>query len=314
MTISDSALPSASNVPAPHVQVLLATFNGERWLDEQLRSIFAQVGVRVSVLVSDHGSVDGTLALLTRWQIGGAAIEVLRGVARGNGSAANFLRLIREHGDAAIDYVALADQDDVWLSNRLSRAVDVIKRHGAAAYSSDVLAVWPDGRAMQIRKSQPQRRFDYLLEPAGPGCTYVMTAAFAAALRTELGLQPERFDGVQQHDWLIYSFARTQGYPWVIDDWPGIRYRQHPANEVGANVGLEGIRRRWRWARSGLFRRQLLGVGNLWPAAHPEMLRHFASFHWTDRCMLALHVRQLRRKPKDQLALFLMLLLGVLGG
>ena len=302
-----------TDVPLPRLQVLLATFNGERWLDEQLRSIFAQAGVRVSVLVSDHGSTDGTLALLARWRSGGASIEVLAGVAGGQGSAANFLRLVRERGDEDIDYVALADQDDVWLPNRLSRAVEVMKQHGAAAYSSDVLAVWADGRSMPIRKSHPQRQLDYLLEPAGPGCTYVMSAAFAAAMRTELLSESQRFAAVQQHDWLIYSYARTHDERWVIDDYPGIRYRQHDDNEVGANVGMRGIRRRWQRARSGLFRRQLIVVGALWRSAHPETLRRFERFGWADRCALALHVRQLRRRPKDQLALLFMLLLGVLG-
>ena len=313
MTIPEPAAPNASIVPLPHVQVLLATFNGERWLAEQLRSIFAQASVRVSVLVSDHGSTDGTLALLESWRADGAAIEVLEGVAGERGSAANFLRLVREHGGAGIDYVALADQDDVWLPNRLSRAAEVMKRHGAAAYSSDVLAVWDDGRSMPIRKSHAQCQFDYLLEPAGPGCTYVMTAAFAATMRAELLSESQRFAAVQQHDWLIYSYARTHGERWVIDDYPGIRYRQHDDNEVGANVGMRGIRRRWQRARSGLFRRQLIAVGALWRSAHPETLRRFERFGWADRCALALHVRQLRRKPKDQLALFFMLLLGVLG-
>ena len=313
MTIPDSTAPSPSNVSLPHVQVLLATFNGARWLDEQLSSIFAQTGVRVSVLASDHGSTDGTLALLSRWRAGGAAIEVLSGVAGGQGSAANFLRLVREHASAGIDYVALADQDDVWLPERLIRAATVMQQYTAVAYSSDVLAVWPDGRELPIRKSQPQRRFDYLLEPAGPGCSYVMTAAFAAALRAELTSRPERFDAVHQHDWLIYSFARTHGHKWIIDDQPGIHYRQHPGNEVGANVGLRGVRRRWNWVHSGLFRRQLLHVGILWRDAHEDTLRRFERFDWADRLMLALQVRQLRRRPKDQLALFFMLLLGVLG-
>ncbi len=313
MTIPDPVASVSGSAPLPHVQVLLATFNGERWLDEQLHSIFAQTGVRASVLVSDHGSSDGTLALIERLRVGGAAIGVLSGMPDGKGSAANFLRLVREHGGLAVDYVALADQDDVWLPDRLSRAIATLRQQGAAAYSSDVLAMWPDGRSLPIRKSQPQRRFDYLLEPAGPGCSYVFTAAFAASLRGELLAQPERFEGVQQHDWLTYSFARTHGHRWVIDDYLGIHYRQHAANEVGANVGLHGIRRRWHWARSGLYRHQLLQLGRLWPKAHADTLRRFERFSWADRCWLALRVRQLRRRPKDQLALFFMLLLCVLG-
>ena len=313
MTISNSAAPGPNNVPLPHVQVLLATFNGERWLDEQLRSIFAQTGVRVSVMVSDHGSTDDTRALVTRWRAGGADIEMLEGTASGRGSAANFLRLVREHAATGIDYVALADQDDVWLPQRLQRAICTMHAHDASAYSSDVLAIWPDGRETPVRRSQPQRRYDYLMEPAGPGCTYVLTAALAGALRQELLFEPERFDAVRQHDWLIYSYARTHGHRWVIDRFMGVRYRQHEGNEVGANVGLGGIRRRWNRAKSGIYRRELLHIGHLWPDAHARVLARFERFALWDRVVIALSALKLRRRPKDQLALFSMLLLGVLG-
>lgn len=296
---------------APCVLVLLATYNGERWLDAQLHSIFAQIGVRVSVLVSDHGSSDGTLALIDRWRAHDAAIEVLPGVPDGRGSAANFLRLLCEHDAAGIEYVALADQDDVWLPERLSRAVAVMRERGAAGYSSDVMAMWPDGRSTPLRKSHPQRRYDYLLEPAGPGCSYVLTAALVARLRAELADRPQRFVGVHQHDWLIYCYARTHGLVWVIDSYAGIHYRQHPDNEVGANVGLEGIFRRWEWVRSGRFRRQMLHMASLWPEGHEHVVRRFDRLGWRDRLALMFRARQLRRRPKDQLALFSMLLLNV---
>lgn len=295
----------------PQVLVLLATYNGERWLDDQLHSIFAQTGVRVSVLASDHGSSDGTLTLIERWQSRGAAIEVLQGVPNSEGSAANFLRLLCEHDTTGTEYVALADQDDIWLPERLSRAVTELRTRGASAYSSDVMAMWPDGRCTPLRKSHPQRRYDYLLEPAGPGCSYVLTAAFVSMLRAELMDRPQRFVGVHQHDWLIYAYARTHGHVWVIDRYAGIRYRQHPNNEVGANVGMEGIFRRWEWVRSGRFRRQMLHMASLWPDGHQHIARHFDRLSWWDRLALMLRAMQLRRRPKDQLALFSMLFLDV---
>jgi rhamnosyltransferase len=311
MTSSHLAAPSPSSVPLPHVQVLLATFNGERWLDEQLRSVFAQTGVRVSVLVSDHGSTDDTLALLARWQAKGHALAVMPGCPATKGSAANFLRLLCEHQPAGAEYVALADQDDVWLPERLARAIAQMRGCGADGYSSDVMAVWPDGRETPLRKSHAQRRYDYLLEPAGPGCSYVMTAALVDALRTELADRPERFVGVHQHDWLIYAYARTHGHVWFIDHYTGIRYRQHPDNEVGANVGLGGIFRRWEWVRSGRFRRQMLQMAGLWPAGHQHLIARFERLNWIDRLALMPRSRQLRRRPKDQLALFSMLFLDV---
>jgi rhamnosyltransferase len=306
---SGAAPPSAQ----PHVRVLLATYNGAPWLDEQLRSIFEQQGVRVSVVASDHGSTDGTLEVLLRWRESGSRVEVLEGMPTGAGAAANFLRLLREAplGDAS--FVALADQDDIWLPDHLSRAVAMLQAHRAVGYSSDVLAFWPDGRRARLRKARPQQRFDYLLEAAGPGCTYVMSAAFTSELQREFNIDPARFDDTSYHDWLIYAYARTHGHAWVIDEEVGLHYRQHERNDVGANVGLAGIRRRWMRSRSGLFRRQVLHMGRLWPESHRGVLAHFERFNVLDRLALAVQARELRRRPKDQLALFSMLLLGALG-
>lgn len=311
MATQANILQTTQDRALPKVLVLLATYNGERWLEEQLASVFAQTGVQVSVLVSDHGSTDGTLVMLQRWQAAGQPLTVLPGSPAGKGSAANFLRLLCEHDTAGTEHVALADQDDIWLPERLSRAVAVIRARGAAGYSSDVMALWPDGRSTPLRKSHPQRRYDYLLEPAGPGCSYVLTAAFVATLRAELADRPQRFVGVHQHDWLIYCYARTHGHAWVIDRYAGIHYRQHPNNEVGANVGMEGIFRRWEWVRSGRFRRQMLHMASLWPEGHQHVVRRFDRLKWWDRLALMFRARQLRRRPKDQLALFSMLLLDV---
>jgi rhamnosyltransferase len=293
--------------------VLLATFNGERWLPEQLRSIFDQEGVDVSVVVSDHGSTDGTLSLLQQWQERGAQLEVLPDAPTGRGAAMNFLRLIRDERRSDVAFIALADQDDIWLPQRLRRAIDVLRLRGAAAYSSDALAYWPNGRNVRLGKSYAQRRYDYLLEAAGPGCTYVMTVEFVQALRAELTRDPHRFDATSYHDWLIYAYARTHGFRWVIDDYVGVCYRQHADNDVGANVGLGGIRRRWQRSKSGLYRRQVLHMGRLWPAEHAQLLERFERFSTVDRLSLALGALQLRRRPRDQLALFSMLLLGALG-
>jgi rhamnosyltransferase len=190
--------------------------------------------------------------------------------------------------------------------------VEQMVEHGAVGYSSDVLAVWADGRRITVRKSQPQRSLDYLLEPAGPGCTYVLHRSFAATLRAELQTNPERFDAIRQHDWVIYAFARTHGLPWVIDAYEGLEYRQHEANEVGANVGMGGIWRRWDRATKGTFRREVVQVGKLWPGVHAPMLVRFERFSLLDQLVIALNAIKLRRRPKDQLALFSMIVLRVL--
>ena len=294
------------------VLVLLATYNAGPWLDAQVDSVLAQQGAHVSIVISDHGSEDDTLARLAARRSAGQPISILPGVAPGRGSAANFFRLLRDCSPEGFDYVALCDQDDVWRPERLRRAAQQMAQHGAAGYSSDVLAVWADGRRIPVRKSQPQRAMDYLLEPAGPGCTYVLQHSLAAALRVELNRQRERFEAIRQHDWVIYAYARIHGLQWFIDAYEGLEYRQHEGNEVGANVGMGGIWRRWDRATKGTFRREVVQVGKLWPGAHDRMRARFERYSLVDQLVIALSALKLRRRPKDQLALFSMIVLRVL--
>jgi rhamnosyltransferase len=190
--------------------------------------------------------------------------------------------------------------------------VEEMVARGAVGYSSDVLAVWADGRRISVRKSQPQRSLDYLLEPAGPGCTYVLHHSLVASLRVELNAQRERFEAIRQHDWVIYAYARIHGLTWFIDPHEGLEYRQHEANEVGANVGMAGIWRRWDRAIKGTFRREVVRVGSLWPGPHDRMLARFARFRLLDQLLIALSALRLRRRLKDQLALISMIVLRVL--
>lgn len=292
--------------------VLMATYNGGRWIDQQLTSIFAQAGVDVSVLVSDHWSSDDTVARLDAWRASGAAITRIEGPPSGGGAARNFLHLLRSARFEEFDGIALADQDDIWAPDRLRRALQVLDATGAAGYSSDVLAFWPDGRRARLGKAHAQRRLDYLMEPAGPGCTYVLTPRLAASVQQEVSRQPERFEATSYHDWLIYVYARTHGHAWIIDDQVGVQYRQHSDNDVGANVGLAGIVRRWRRVQSGVYRNQAIFMGRLWPGPHASALARLERFALRDRLWLAGSVLALRRRPRDQLALFSMLLLGTL--
>jgi rhamnosyltransferase len=308
--MADATQPCLGNMP--RVLVLLATFNGARWLDEQLDSIFAQRQVRVTVLASDDGSLDDTLVLLQRRAAGPQPVGILSGAGIRLGAAGNFLRLLREAPVGDFDFIALADQDDVWLQDRLARAIRQLADSGAQGYSSDATAFWQDGRRRPLGKGHAQRRFDHLFEPAGPGCTYLLSTPLATALQQELRRDPHRFEGLGYHDWLIYAFARVKGFRWVIDPTPGVEYRQHDGNELGANFGTAAVQRRWGRLRSGWFRDQVLQIASLWPSDHDEVARRMRRLQWRDRLWLARRASSLRRRPRDQLALAVMLALFVL--
>ena len=100
------------------VVVLLSTYNGERFLEEQLESIVAQKGVTPIIIVRDDGSTDNTCKILDKWQKKNA----LRWYNGPNmGPARSFLNLLRDSDDE--DYYAFSDQDDYWLPEKLDVAI-----------------------------------------------------------------------------------------------------------------------------------------------------------------------------------------------
>ena len=148
----------------PSVAVCLAAFNGTRHLQAQMDSILGQVGVAATVFVSVDRSTDGTEAWFGRLASEDDRVVLLPFGEKFGGAASNFFRLLREADFADFDYVAFADQDDIWLPGKLKRAVEQITLLNMDGYSSDVLAFWESGRSCYIKKSYPQRLWDYLFE------------------------------------------------------------------------------------------------------------------------------------------------------
>lgn len=299
---------AAADVAAPHVRVLLTTCNGGRWLEEQLASIQAQRGVKVSVVASDDASTDATLHILEEWA-GRMDLQRVPSIAKRFGNAnRNFLRLMREAplGDAT--YIALADQDDVWLPDKLSVAVQRLQCGDIDAYSSDVIALWSDGRRTALVKSGRQRAFDYLFESAGPGCTFVLPRRIVEPLREWLHGEVQILDEVKVHDWLIYAYARTRSLRWFIDSRPGLLYRQHELNEIGANRGWRAAAQRWRQIRDGRYRKDVLSIARA-VGDQSAVTRRLERLDLADRLALAATAWQCRRRRAEALMLALSFLL-----
>jgi rhamnosyltransferase len=294
--------PSPPLAARPSVRVLLTTFDGERWLSEQLASIAAQQDVDVSVVASDDSSTDGTPAILASAARPGSFVVLPPSPARFGNAHRNFMRVIHDAALDDVEYFALSDQDDVWLPGKLARAVQVLQATCADAYGANVTAFWSDGRRRELVKSQRQRRFDHLFESAGPGCTFVFRRAAFVQLQAFVR---ERFDALQAikvHDWLIYAFARERGWRWVIDDAATMLYRQHERNEAGANAGWRPGLRRVLNVYDGHFRVDALAVGDI-VGARNEVLERLRRLSLADRLWLVLHARECRRAFHDAFAL-----------
>ena len=242
----------------PVVLVLLATYNGARWLEVQLDTILGQTGVAVDLIVSDDGSTDATLEIIHRRAAQDPRITLLPARPGAGYAAANFYSLLRQVDTDRHRLVALADQDDIWAPDKLRRHAGLLDTLGVDAVSSDVIAFWPDGRKRLVCKSKPQREWDFLFEPPGPGCSFLMRGTTVAAVQTALAdLDSAGIEPLRAHDWLIYLVARCSGLKWHISDRPSLDYRQHDANEVGVNSGSKAMLNRLQAMRRGLYRQKV---------------------------------------------------------
>jgi rhamnosyltransferase len=291
------------------VTVLLATFNGLRWLPEQCESILSQTGIDVQLIISDDMSTDGTWEWLQQLTERECRVTLLPRIRKFGGAASNFFRLLRDVNFSNFDYVCFADQDDIWREDKLLHSKDMICSKGVDALSSNVIAFWPDGREHLIGKAQPMREWDHLFESPGPGCTFMMKAEVAAKIAEFLRYNQKAAEDIALHDWFVYAWARSNGYRWWIDPMPTVRYRQHSSNEFGANAGMRAIT--WRWGKllKGWYRNQVLlmahlaGQSDAWPIKRIDRLGLF------DRFILLASVGKLRRLWRDRLVLGLALLL-----
>lgn len=290
----------------PKVVVLLASYKGLPWIDEQITSILEQENVDIQLTISDDNSDDGTIDYLQKKQLS-HPIRLLPATRSGS-AALNFFRLLIDQDISGFDYVALSDQDDIWLPQKLNRAIEAIRHQNVDAYSSNVRAFWADGKSRLINKAQPQTSYDYMFESAGPGCSFVLSNKLAIELQQLLKNQRQSCKGIALHDWFIYAFARSNGYKWYIDPMPNLLYRQHAGNVVGANTGIKAIQTRLLKLNQGWYMEQVLLIAKTLGYQNSRLIQKVSRLNLLDRCYLAMSANHFRRRLRDQFAFALFIL------
>jgi len=294
---------SVSSADLPTCAVLLAAYNGERWIDEQLDSILNQKGVLPTIFVSVDSSTDQTLKIIEHLASTDSRIKLLPYGERFGGAGKNFYRLIKDVDVANFNMVAFADQDDIWMPDKLAAAWEQLSHEGYAAYSSDVIAFWSDGRKSTIKKSYPQKRFDYLYEAAGPGCTYVFSASAFKSIKGFVSQNYEECGKVALHDWLIYAYCREHKQSWFIDNEPRMLYRQHESNQIGTNDNWRAYVKRLNHFRRHWYRTQVISIARVCNSSSVNLV--------SNRWFMIRNFYELRRRPRDVLALLIMTCLGL---
>jgi glycosyltransferase involved in cell wall biosynthesis len=247
------ARPRAHDHDHGRVAVLMCTYCGEKYLERQLETVFAQSYPNWTLYVSDDGSRDGTLAILRRWQArpDGHRIRLYRGPGRG--FASNFFSLIARP-DVEADYYAFTDQDDEWDRDKLGRAVHKLSHlppDAPVLYASRSELVDETGRHLGYsrRYQKPSSFSNALVQNMASGNTMVLNHS-AIALMRDAGTNLD----VAAHDWWAYLLVTGSGGLMVFDQQPTIRYRQHQRNIYGSNVSFKAMWRRACRMLAGDFR------------------------------------------------------------
>ncbi len=301
---------------APRVEILLATYNGGRFLREQLDSLAAQTHRPLSLVVRDDGSTDDTLAIVEGYA-DRLALRVLRGGHLG--VRRSFFALLAA-ADPAADYVAFCDQDDVWRPDKVARAVAALRRCDPAVPALYCArAILTDGTLNPIGHTRLPNRppgfYNALIENIASGMATVMNRAAVDLINAA----PPSAAVNPIHDWWAYQAVTACGTA-IYDPEPALLYRQHGGNTIGVARGpFAGLRARVMRQLSGQSRgeisalagelRRCLG-GRMTPQAR-AMLDDFlrprgpaARLGYILRCPLH------RQRPSDDLAFRLLYLLG----
>jgi glycosyltransferase involved in cell wall biosynthesis len=218
------------------VSVALATYNGERFLTEQLDSIVRQSEMPDEVVVGDDGSTDGTREILLSFSRRAGCPVRIETNAQRLGASANFAAVLtRCRGDL----VLLSDQDDIWARSRVQRSIEVLERHPDAAFAFSN-ATLVDGEGQRLagtlwesfffgpREQQlfgSRRGHEVLLQ------RNVVTGATMAIRRARLAAALPIPHGWAHDGW--FALLLEPQYGAVPVDEPWITYRLHPAQQTG---------------------------------------------------------------------------------
>lgn len=223
----------------PLVDILLATYNGERFVGEQIESIQAQTHKNWRLLVSDDCSSDRTLDVVRRYSADDNRIRIVSEGVKHGGAKENFFSLMR-CSDA--NYCMFCDQDDVWLPEKVEKSLVALRALEDGQRENLPLLVFCDMKVvdakLNILSDSFERRSKFDIDRLklenlialniAAGCTMLVNSKLIEAM-----LNCNDISKIAMHDWWAMLVASALGCIYYIDT-PLSLYRQHGDNEVGS--------------------------------------------------------------------------------
>ncbi len=229
------------------VLILLSTYNGERYLEEQLDSLYNQEGVDVHILARDDGSKDNTISILKSYQNHLSNMIIIEGENIGVG--ASFFSLIKEAVDnhKGYDYYAFCDQDDVWFKHKLISGVSALNNSNAALklfFSSAIntnanLQPLPVSCVRTVNSFGANLVANHIL-----GCTMMFNEKLLIEIN-KINIIPFSIPNgiIPIHDNWTALVAYSLGADVIQSEDPLMYYRQHSHNVIGSSQGFLSLQK-----------------------------------------------------------------------
>lgn len=238
----------------PPITIAMATFNGARFLPQQLASFAAQSDQNWRLLASDDGSSDRTLSVLENFagERPSGQVQITQGPSKG--ATQNFLHLVQQADPDG--WFAFSDQDDVWLKDKLAIASTFLSQQsGPAVYAARTTICDEDLNVLAPAPhfSRPLALRNALIQACMPGNTIV---ANAQALQILQAAAPAAIAAdIISHDWWVYQIMSAAGARLTRDANQVLLYRQHPRNVMGRNDTAKAKAARFSMLFDGSFAR-----------------------------------------------------------
>lgn len=232
-------------IPVNSCSICIATYNGQSYIDDQLRSVICQIGPQDEIIISDDGSTDSTIEIIKQHQDSRVKIKHQ---SRVGGVVNNFERCIES---ALGEIIILCDQDDVWLPGRVDLIRKSLERFDLIVLNGKVVDADLNPRGMTVFESVGTESgfMPNLIKNGFVGCCM----AFRREVRDLVVPFP---NDVPWHDWYIGLVAELLFKVERIDE-PTLLYRRHGANfsptgEKSKNSLWIKITMRWHVLRAVL--------------------------------------------------------------
>ncbi|MGK3114167.1 glycosyltransferase family 2 protein [Candidatus Pantoea formicae] len=221
------------------ISILMGTYNGEKYIEQQLQSIADQTYKNWKLIVSDDGSTDRTCELVEKFSRNYPDNKVVLLRGPGKGFAANFFSLLNRNNIDS-EFYAFCDQDDIWIEGKLEVAVnkltsEICSLNKYRLYGSRTKLI--DSNEVCIGFSPCfSKAFHFrnaLLQSYAGGNTMV----FNRDLKELFETLPTDLK-IVSHDWILYIICSAMNGTVIYDKQPNILYRQHDQNLVGSNTGM----------------------------------------------------------------------------